>query len=105
LYYGLFLALLVVVFGRLGRWPELARRFLAPFVRRLRPRAPAPKRQPAADPAQWPELRAHGAADAADKLAEEARAGRMTDVDVARIGHAWRAVRSGGTPLASFTDT
>ncbi|KIZ13844.1 ATP-binding protein [Streptomyces natalensis] len=105
LYYGLFLALLVMVFGRLGRWPELARRFLTPLVRHLRPRAPAPKPQPAADPAQWPELRTHGAADAADKLAEEARAGRMTDVDVARIGHAWRAVRSGGTPLASFTDT
>ncbi|MFI9260217.1 ATP-binding protein [Streptomyces sioyaensis] len=105
LYYGLVLALLVVVFGRLGRWPELARRFLGPALGRLRKRAPAPKPQPAADRAQWPELRAHGAADAADKLAAEARAGRMNDVDVARIERAWHSVRSGKNSLASFTDT
>ncbi|MEU5545861.1 ATP-binding protein [Streptomyces sioyaensis] len=105
LYYGLVLALLVVVFGRLGRWPELARRFLGPALGRLRKRAPAPKPQPAADRAQWPELRAHGAAHAADKLAAEARTGRMNDVDVARIERAWHSVRSGKNSLASFTDT
>ncbi|MFG2136321.1 ATP-binding protein [Streptomyces sp. NPDC048650] len=109
LYYGLFLAAMVAVFGRLGRWRELARRFLLPLVmplvRRLRDRAPAAAPQPAADPAQWPELRAHGAPDAADKLAQEARAGRMNDVDVARIDRAWRSVRAGNNPLASFTDT
>ncbi|MBM4793197.1 ATP-binding protein [Streptomyces sioyaensis] len=104
-YYGLVLALLAVVFGRLGRWPELARRFLGPVLGRLRKRAPAPKPQPAADRAQWPELRAHGAADAADKLAAEARTGRMNDVDVARIERAWHSVRSGKNSLASFTDT
>ncbi|GGU45550.1 hypothetical protein GCM10010211_06780 [Streptomyces albospinus] len=105
IYYGLFLALMAVVFGRVGRWPELARRFLGPTLRRLRDRAPAAVPQPAADRAQWPELRVHGAPDAADKLAEEARAGRMNDVDVARIERAWRSVRSGKHSLASFTDT
>ncbi|QTZ94389.1 hypothetical protein [Streptomyces auratus] len=105
LYYGLVLALLAVVFGRLGRWPELARRFLRPALGRMRKGAPAPRPQPAADRAQWPELRAHGAADAADKLAAEARAGRMNDVDVARIERAWHSVRSGKNSLASFTDT
>ncbi|MFI9076128.1 ATP-binding protein [Streptomyces sioyaensis] len=105
LYYGLVLALLAVVFGRLGRWPELARRFLGPALGRLRKGAPAPRPQPAADRAQWPELRAHGAADAADKLAAEARTGRMNDVDVARIERAWHSVRSGKNSLASFTDT
>ncbi|MFI1155213.1 ATP-binding protein [Streptomyces sioyaensis] len=105
LYYGLVLALLAVVFGRLGRWPELARRFVVPALGRLRKRTPAPKPQPAADRAQWPELRAHGAADAADRLAAEARTGRMNDVDVARIERAWHSVRSGKNSLASFTDT
>ncbi|MFJ9854341.1 ATP-binding protein [Streptomyces sp. NPDC101150] len=109
IYYALFGALLVAVFGRLGRWPELGRRFLLPLVmplvRRLRPAPSAPTPQPAADPAQWPELRAHGAPDAADKLAAEARAGRMNDVDVARIDRAWRSVRSGKNSVASFTDT
>ncbi|WP_043266347.1 ATP-binding protein [Streptomyces sp. CT34] len=105
IYYGLFLALMAVVFGRLGRWPELARRVLGPALRRLRDRAPAAVPQPAADRAQWPELRAHGAPDAADRLAEEARAGRMNDVDVARIERAWRSVRSGRNSLSSFTDT
>ncbi|MFF4601193.1 ATP-binding protein [Streptomyces sp. NPDC001339] len=104
-YYGLVVALLAVVFGRIGRWPELARRVLGPVVRRLRDTAPAAVPEPAADPAQWPELRAHGAPDAADRLAAEARAGRMNDVDVARIQRAWRSVRSGRNSLASFTDT
>ncbi|MFG2892915.1 ATP-binding protein [Streptomyces sp. NPDC048248] len=104
-YYGLFLVLLAVVFGRLGRWPELARRFLAPVLRRLRRPAPAAAPAPAADRAQWPELRAQGAPDAAEKLAAEARAGRMNDVDAARIERAWRSVRSGKNSLASFTDT
>ncbi|WP_328742838.1 ATP-binding protein [Streptomyces caniferus] len=105
-YYGLVLTLLAVVFGRMGRWPELARRFLRPALGRFRNRASAaPKPPPAADRAQWPDLRAHGAADAADKLSAEARAGRMNDVDVARIERAWRSVRSGTNSLASFTDT
>lgn len=104
-YYGLVLAILAVVFGRLGRWPELARRFLGPALGRLRRRAPAPGPQPTADRARWPELRAHGAADAADTLAAEALAGRMNDVDVARIERAWHSVRSGKNSLASFTDT
>ncbi|MFJ5676964.1 ATP-binding protein [Streptomyces sp. NPDC093097] len=103
-YYGLVLALLAGFFGRLGRWPELARRILGPVLRRLRARTPAPKPEPATDPAQWPELRAQGAPDAADRLAADARAGAMNDVDVARIGRAWRSVRSGRNSSASFTD-
>ncbi|MFG2097332.1 ATP-binding protein [Streptomyces sp. NPDC048612] len=106
IYYGLVLALLAVVFGRMGRWPELLRRSLGPLVGRFRNRTPAaPTSHPAADPAQWPDLRAHGASDAADKLAAEARAGRMNDVDVARIERAWQSVRSGKNSVASFTDT
>ena len=60
-YYGLILGPIAVVFGRLGRWPKLARRLLAPMIRRLRHRAPAAATAPAADRAQWPELRARRA--------------------------------------------
>ncbi|WP_411143721.1 ATP-binding protein [Streptomyces sp. x-80] len=105
LYYALWIGGIAVVFGRIGRWPELGRRFLMPLVRRARDRVPAPEPASAVDPAQWPELRAHGAPDAADRLAAEARTGRMNDVDVARIGRAWQSVRSGRHSLASFTDT
>ncbi|MGW1837217.1 ATP-binding protein [Streptomyces sp. NPDC002067] len=105
LYYGLWIAGITVIFGRLGRWPELLRRLAGPLLRRTRERAPSAKPEPAVDRAQWPELRAAGAADAADKLTAEARTGRMNDVDVARIDHAWRAARRGAGGLASFTDT
>ncbi|MFG3115792.1 ATP-binding protein [Streptomyces sp. NPDC048197] len=104
-YYGLWILGIAFIFGRLGRWPELVRRLFGPAFRRLRTPAAVPKPQAASDPAQWPELRAHGAPDAAEKLAAEARAGRMNDVDVARIERAWRSVRSGKNSLATFTDT
>ncbi|MFB7631190.1 ATP-binding protein [Streptomyces sp. NPDC056149] len=104
-YYGLWILGIAFVFGRLGRWPELIRRLGGPALRRLRAHTPTPKAEPATDPAQWPELRAQGAPDAADRLAAEARAGAMNDVDVARIGRAWRSVRSGRNSPASFTDT
>ncbi|MFB6441869.1 ATP-binding protein [Streptomyces sp. NPDC056411] len=104
-YYGLWILGILIVFGRIGRWPELIRRYVTPLVRNLRERTPAPRPEPAVDPAQWPELRAHGAADAADRLAAEARGGRMNDVDAARIARAWSSVRSGTNSLASFTDT
>lgn len=104
-YSGLWILGIMIVFGRIGRWPELARRYVMPLVRRLRPTAPARRPETASDPAQWPELRAHGAPDAADKLVAEVHAGRMNDVDVARIERAWRSVRAGRNSLASFTDT
>ncbi|WP_206503824.1 ATP-binding protein [Streptomyces chrestomyceticus] len=105
LYYALFLALLVLVFGRLGRWAELGRRCLGPVLRRARERRPDAVPEPQEDRAQWPALRAGGAPDAADKLTAETLAGRMNDVDVARIERAWHSVRSGHNSLASFTDT
>ncbi|MFI1963554.1 ATP-binding protein [Streptomyces pathocidini] len=105
LYYVLFALLLVVVFGRLGHWPEVARRYAIEPVRRLTPVRTAQPPLPQDAPADWPELRAAGAADAAERLAAEARAGRMNDVDHARIGRAWESVRARPTRLAAFTDT
>ncbi|MGV9423409.1 ATP-binding protein [Streptomyces sp. NPDC003656] len=94
-------ALLLVVF-RLGRWAEVWRRYGPPA---WKPAAPPeqPPPAPGQDPASWPELRAAGAHEAADRLAADAQAGHMRDVDQARIGRAWQGVRSGLHTLAAFT--
>lgn len=100
--YELLVALAIMVaVGRVGRWSEVWRRFVAPRLRRAVPQqAPPP---PEEDPAQWNQLRAAGAADAAERLGAEARAGRMRDVDQARIARAWQGVRSGRHSLATFS--
>lgn len=95
------LAIMIGV-GKVGRWDEIWRRFVAP---RLRTKAPVEAEPaPEEDPAQWPKLRAGGAGAAADRLAADARAGLMRDIDAARIARAWRSVRSGNNSLAAFTD-
>ncbi|SEE47283.1 ATP-binding protein [Streptomyces sp. Ag109_O5-10] len=95
---------IMLVVGKLGRWGEVWRRFVAP---RFRAAASAGSRQeapaPSEDPAQWPHLRAAGADAAADRLAAEARSGLMRDVDHARIARAWQGVRSGRHTMATFT--
>ncbi|WP_405619750.1 ATP-binding protein [Streptomyces sp. NBC_00076] len=101
-YYTLIAFAIMLVVGRLGRWGEIWRRFGPPAWSRAVPtpdRTPAPEQ----DPAGWPQLRAAGAADAAERLAAEARAGLMRDVDHARITRAWQGVRSGRHSLATFT--
>ncbi|MFI1211111.1 ATP-binding protein [Streptomyces sp. NPDC020802] len=87
--------------GRLGRWGEVWRRFVASRLRRAAPPQALPT--PEEDPAQWNQLRAAGAADAAERLGADARAGLMRDVDHARITRAWQGVRSGRHSLATFT--
>ncbi|OEV30962.1 ATP-binding protein, partial [Streptomyces nanshensis] len=116
IYYALIIAALAVVFGRLGHWPELARRAWARLSGRS-PRRPAKERHDAADPApvptppaqsdpvEWPDLRAHGAGRAADMLASEVRDGRMNDVDHARIRRAWESVRTRPGRLSAFVET
>ncbi|MEU4153807.1 ATP-binding protein [Streptomyces sp. NPDC026659] len=94
-------ALLLAVF-RLGRWAEVWRRYGPPAWRRAAPPEQPPP-TPGQDPASWPELRAAGAHEAADRLAADARSGHMRDVDHARIGRAWQGVRSGLHNLAAFT--
>ncbi|MFD0040278.1 ATP/GTP-binding protein [Streptomyces anulatus] len=84
--YAVIAAAVLYPFARLGCWRELiaARRGTA-----------APAGGTAAVPAaatsadQWPELRTAGWTDAADTLTAEVRTGRMNDVDVARLRHAW----------------
>ncbi|NBM19405.1 ATP-binding protein [Streptomyces sp. GC420] len=95
----------LVVFGRLGRWAEVWRRYGAPALRRVREQDAATQPPaPQEDPAQWPQLRTAGAADAAERLAGDARAGLMNDVDHSRIERAWESVRSGRNTLGAFTD-
>ncbi|NGO15512.1 ATP-binding protein [Streptomyces sp. HC44] len=103
--YELLVALAIMVaVGRLGRWSEVWHRFGAPHLRHFRRREPeqtAP--EPEEDPAEWPQLRAAGATDAAERLVAEARSGLMRDVDHARITRAWQGVRTGRHSLATFT--
>ncbi|KUN64712.1 ATP-binding protein [Streptomyces canus] len=101
-YKWLFFAGIFAVFGKISRWGEVWRRFGPPA---WRPAVPAqePPPAPEQDPAEWPQLRAAGAVDAAERLAAEARAGQMRDVDHARIARAWQGVRSGRFGLATFT--
>ncbi|MEV7835376.1 ATP-binding protein [Streptomyces subrutilus] len=107
-WYGIVGAGLLVGFGRLGRWPELLRRMVGgrpPGA--AAPVAAAPAVEPGGpgDPAGWPHLRTAGLPEAADRLAAEADAGRMNDVDCARIRRAWRdAVRSGPDRRRAFAD-
>ncbi len=99
--WGFFLAVFAF-FGKLGRWGEVWRRLVAPHVRRQEATTPVPA--PEEDPANWPQLRTAGAEAAADRLAVDAGAGLMRDVDYARISRAWQSVRAGRTPLVSFSD-
>ncbi|MGY0058026.1 ATP-binding protein [Streptomyces sp. LZ34] len=113
-YQRLWFLIIAAIFSPVGHWGEVWRRYVAPLFRYAAPlfrrawddpgSSPAPT-NPQADPAQWPELRAAGAHSAADRLAEEARAGRMNDVDHVRIQRAWQIVRAGRDSLAAFTDT
>ncbi|MFF7653441.1 ATP-binding protein [Streptomyces sp. NPDC007983] len=107
IYIGVCVAVLAVLFGRVGHWGEVWRRYVTPLFRRAwdETDAAAEPSRPEADPVEWPHLRAAGAHGAADRLAADARAGAMNDVDHARIEHAWQSVRAGRNSLAAFTDT
>ncbi|MFE1560762.1 ATP/GTP-binding protein [Streptomyces sp. NPDC058734] len=57
-----------------------------------------------ADPGDWPEVRAAGLVEAAERLGREAGGGGMNDVDFARIRRAWESVRADPTRLRAFDD-
>ncbi|MBH5337265.1 ATP-binding protein [Streptomyces pactum] len=101
--YELILGLAIFAFfGRVGQWAEVWRRYVVPIFRTSDlPPTPAPH----ADPVEWPEVRAAGGHGAADRLAAEARGGRMNDVDHTRIERVWQSVRAQPGRLASFVDT
>ncbi|MGX1272674.1 hypothetical protein RKD18_005868 [Streptomyces phaeoluteigriseus] len=72
-----------------GWWPYLKER-LAARRAAAAPGTPAPVERPRAE---WPELRDAGQHEAADVLTAEVTAGRMNDVDCARVARAWTAGR------------
>ncbi|CAM5529065.1 hypothetical protein GCM10010329_56150 [Streptomyces spiroverticillatus] len=84
-------------FARMGGWPDLLRRTKTP--------APAQPAHPAATPARWPELRAAGLGEAADRLTAEVRQGRMSDLDVVRVRTAWTATDGAPELRAAFAET
>ncbi|MEU6374787.1 ATP/GTP-binding protein [Streptomyces sp. NPDC046909] len=88
-------------FARLGAWLPLARTWLAARRRAAQGQEAAPvTAQPRS---RWPELREAGEHKIADLLTAELLAGRMNDVDCARIEHAWSRARNQGRP-DTFTD-
>ncbi|MFI7242522.1 ATP-binding protein [Streptomyces qinglanensis] len=117
LYSGAILVGLIFFFGRVGRWDELARRVWTRLTGQGAQRSggfvpeeaaaagPAPVPPPHLDPVQWPELRAGGAERAAEVLAGEVGAGRMTDVDHARLERAWQTVRARPQRLEAFVES
>lgn len=106
--YGLITLAVVWPFARLGRWRTLLRPGQLPQQRapQEHARAQTQARAAAQDPsapalADWPELRARGLTELADRLSDEVRSGRMNDVDYTRVRRAWRSVQAdpgGSTP-------
>ncbi|MFF3083460.1 ATP-binding protein [Streptomyces nojiriensis] len=108
-WYVLVVTALAVGFGRLGRWPELLRRLIGSrALRAARAAVPVPaagsEEGGPEDPARWPQLRAAGLGDAAERLEAEAGGGRMNDVDYARIRRAWDSVRVDPSRMRAFAD-
>lgn len=99
--YAVITLLVLWPFARVGDWRAYARERLAG----RRSAGADGSAQPAlVPPAQWPALRDAGQHQAADVLAAEVLAGRMNDVDCARIENGWVRARRQGR-LAAFTDT
>ncbi|MFI6449582.1 ATP-binding protein [Kitasatospora sp. NPDC050543] len=100
---ALVVALVVTVFGRMGRWPEVWRRFAAPLLART-VTIEEPAEQTAADAAgpvdPWELLRRGGAGAAAGRLDAEP----VSDVDYVRIQRAWEAVAADPEILPAFVD-
>ncbi|WP_327069136.1 ATP-binding protein [Kitasatospora sp. NBC_01302] len=86
-------AVVIVVFGRMGRWAEVWRRFGAPLIA-----STVTQEEPVIDvdePGEldpWRELREGGLPQAAHRLEKETVAGRVSDVDYVRIHRVWREV-------------
>ncbi|SEE58211.1 hypothetical protein SAMN05216489_07247 [Streptomyces sp. 3213] len=91
--------LLLWPFARIGGWLPLLRERHAPSEPVAAAPAPADGSR-----AHWPALREAGQSEAADVLTHEVLAGRMNDVDCARVEHAWKRARRTGD-LSSFTRT
>ncbi|UED88667.1 ATP-binding protein [Streptomyces profundus] len=102
LYYLLYTALLLLLFGWLGGWRAVGRRYPLALLARDGAPGSAEERAEIARLTDFTELRAAGAEAAAERLLAEVRDGAMNDLDYARIAHAWSAVRARPTELPAF---
>lgn len=100
--YVLIYAPVAVVFARLGGWAALLTGLRSPTPAADAPHTVAPGGPDS--PAGWPQLRAAGLAESADRLAAEAAGGRMNDVDHVRIRRAWESVRADPTRRPAFVE-
>ncbi|WNM30566.1 ATP/GTP-binding protein [Streptomyces sp. Li-HN-5-11] len=101
---GLYTAITLLVlwpFARIGGWWPYARELAARRRAATDPTAPPAAETPRS---QWPELRHAGQYEAAELLTAEVAAGRMNDVDCARVERHWAEARREARP-AAFTDT
>ncbi|WP_406203655.1 ATP-binding protein [Kitasatospora sp. NBC_01560] len=97
--------IVIKVFGRMGRWPELWRRYAAPLLSRtVTQEAPAEDGTAAAEAARpgdpWGVLRAGGAAAAAAQL----DAAAVGDVDYVRIHRAWESAQADQVFVPAFVE-
>uniref|UniRef100_A0AAU2JUY7 ATP/GTP-binding protein n=1 Tax=Streptomyces sp. NBC_00049 TaxID=2903617 RepID=A0AAU2JUY7_9ACTN len=84
----------LVFFTRLAGWSGPGRTAAAA--------RPAVTAEGTVDLIDWQQLRAAGLPEAADRLGAEIRAGRMNDVDYARIRRAWESVQVDPSRRAAF---
>ncbi|MCX5073072.1 ATP/GTP-binding protein [Streptomyces sp. NBC_00513] len=95
LLYLLIYGSVIVFFVRQARRPAMADTFQA--LRQAPPATPD-------DPVAFNELRGAGLGEVADRLGGEIGAGRMNDVDYARIRRAWESVRVDPSRARAFAD-
>jgi hypothetical protein len=100
--YALITAAVLWPFARIGAWWPLTRQWLDARSARA---ADGPRPAASLTRAQWPQLREAGQHRAADLLSAEVLAGRMNDVDCARVGHAWTLARRDANRVADFAET
>lgn len=103
--YALITAALLWPFAKLGDWAGALRALRSRTTGAGQPGRDQAPAAPVAVPADWPDLRAAGQTEAAERLAAEATTGRMNDVDCVRVRHAWASAVRDPARLATFTDT
>ncbi|WP_051837706.1 hypothetical protein [Streptomyces sp. NRRL WC-3742] len=97
--------IVIKVFGRMGRWPEVWRRYVAPLLSRtVTQEQPAEQQEgPGVEAGRldpWDGLRRGGAADAAARLDVEP----VGDVDYVRIQRAWESAQADRVFVPAFVE-
>ncbi|MFJ7279589.1 ATP-binding protein [Kitasatospora sp. NPDC098663] len=98
-------ALVIKLFGRMGRWPEVWRRYVSPLLSRAVTQEQPAEEDVAVAPVvrrldPWGGLRQGGAAEAAGRLEGEA----VGDVDYVRIQRAWESAQADPAFVPAFVE-